>query len=171
MTLNVGNKVVYPSQGPCLIGAVVKKTVGGTPISFYKLALLDEKGGDLFVPVDKVTSVGLRQLLEKSDIPKLLGHLKNAAVADTNWKQRMIDNAKLLASGSAFDLAQVIESLTDLNKTKVLTPRDRQTLDRARKILICEISEVTGETKTAAEEQLEKALELRKDAVSNRKKG
>jgi len=94
MTLNVGNKVVYPSQGPCLIGAVVKKTVGGSPISFYKLALLDEKGGDLFVPVHKATAKDLRQLVEKSDIPKFLVHLKNAAVAATNWKQRMIDNTK-----------------------------------------------------------------------------
>jgi RNA polymerase-interacting CarD/CdnL/TRCF family regulator len=168
MTFNIGNKVVYPSQGPCLIGAVVKKTVGGTPISFYKLALLDGNGGDLFVPVDKVTSVGLRQLLEKSQVPKLLGHLKNAAVAATNWKQRMIENTKLLASGSAFDLAQVIESLTDLNETKTLSPRDRQTLDRARKILICEIAEVTGETKIAIEERLDKALELRKDAIAGR---
>jgi len=72
-----------------------------------------------------------------------------------------------LASGSAFDLAQVIESLTDLNETKTLTPRDRQTLDRARRILICEISEVTGETKTAVEGELDKALELRKDPASS----
>jgi len=169
MMLNVGNRVVYPSQGPCLVGAVVNKVICGKSTSFYQLAMLNEKGGELLVPVDKVTSLGLRQLLGKSDIPKLFGHLKNAAVAATNWKQRVIDNAKLLASGSAYDLAQVIESLTDLNKTKALTPRDRQTLDRARRILICEISEVTGETKTAAEEQLEKALKLRKDTANSRK--
>ncbi|HTN71927.1 MAG TPA: CarD family transcriptional regulator [Methylomirabilota bacterium] len=158
--LIVGNKVVYPSQGPCLIGGVVKKTVGGTPMSFYRLAVLDDSGGDLFVPIDKVSALGIRQLLKKSEIPKLLGHLKGAAAAATNWKQRTMDNIKLLASGSAFDLAEVIESLTALNETKALSPRDRQTLDRARRILICEISEVMGETKTAAEEQLDKALEL-----------
>src|SRR4029077_4918458 len=162
MTLNVGNKVVYPSQGPCLIGAVVKKVVGGRPTSFYQLALLDDSGGELFIPLDKVSALGIRQLVEKNEIPKLLAYLKKASSTETNWKQRALDNMKLLTSGSAFDLAKVVESLTALNATKALSPRDRQTLDRARKILICEISEVMGETKRAAEEQVDKALELGK---------
>ena len=38
MLLSVGNKIVYPHQGPCLIGAVVQKVVGGRPTSFYQLA-------------------------------------------------------------------------------------------------------------------------------------
>jgi hypothetical protein len=35
-------------------------------------------------------------------------------------------------------------------------------LDRARRILICEISEVMGETKSAAEQQVDQALNMRK---------
>ena len=159
MTLNVGNKVVYPSQGPCVIGGVVKKIVGGTPVSFYQLAVLDDKGGELFVPIDKVSALGIRQLLEKSEIPNLLGQLRKATAAATNWKQRAMDNVKLLASGSAFDLARVVESLTAANATKALSPRERETLDRARRILICEISEVMGETKSAAAKQLDQALQ------------
>jgi CarD family transcriptional regulator len=162
--LTVGNKVIYPSQGPCLIGPVVKKVIDGRATSFYPLAPLDGSGGELFVPVDKAPALGIRQLLEKSEIPKLLGHLKKTAGAAKNWKQRIIDNLKLLSSGSAFDLAEVVESLTELNQTKALSPRDRQTLDRARKLLICEISEVMRETKSAAEEQVDKALEGRKGA-------
>jgi RNA polymerase-interacting CarD/CdnL/TRCF family regulator len=163
MIMNVGNKVVYPSQGPCLISAVVKKVVDGRPMSFYHLALLDDSRGGLFVPIGKVQTLGIRQLLEKSEIPKLLSRLNKAAAPAKNWKQRAIVNSKLLTSGSAFDLAEVVESLTELNETKALTPRDRQTLDRARKILICEISEVMGETKSAAEEQINRALNSRKD--------
>jgi CarD family transcriptional regulator, regulator of rRNA transcription len=159
MTLNVGNKVVYPSQGPCVIGGVVKKIVGGTPMSFYQLAVLDDNGGELFVPIDKVSALGIRQLLEKSEIPNLLGQLRKATAAATNWKQRAMDNVKLLASGSAFDLARVVESLTAANATKALSPRERETLDRARRILICEISEVMGETKSAAAKQLDQALQ------------
>jgi CarD family transcriptional regulator len=170
--LNVGNKVVYPYQGPCLIGAVVKKIVGGRPTSFYHLALLDDSGGKLFVPVDKIDSLGIRRLMARSEIPKLLGRLKQPAATATNWKQRAIDNLKLLTSGSAWDLAEVVESLTELNETKVLSPRDRETLDRARRILICEISEVTGQTKSAAEEQIDQALNVRKKhEVTERKRG
>ncbi len=126
MTLSVGTKVVYPNQGPCLIGAVVEKVIGGMPKNFYRLAVLDD-GGE-------------------------------------NWKQRVIDNTKLLASGSAFDLANIVESLTQLGAAKPLSLRDRQMLERARKILVCEISEVTGKTKSAVAEQIDHALQRREGA-------
>jgi RNA polymerase-interacting CarD/CdnL/TRCF family regulator len=160
--LKFGHKVVYPYQGPCLIGEVVKKVISGRPASFYHLALLDGSGGELFIPVDKISGLGIRQLMARSEIPKLLSFLRKPAATSANWKQRAIDNFKLLTSGSAFDLAEVVESLTELNEARVLSPRDRQTLDRARRILICEISEVTGATKGAAEEQVDDALSVRK---------
>jgi CarD family transcriptional regulator len=163
MHLTVGNKVIYPGQGPCVIGPVVKKVVEGKPVSFYPLAPLDGSDGELFVPVDKVQAIGVRLLLERSEIPKLLGHLKKAAGTAGNWKQRTMDNTKLFASGSAFDLAEIVESLTVLSKTKPLLPRDSLMLGRARKLLVCEISEVMGETKSAAEKQIDIALNSRKD--------
>lgn len=170
--LKLGNKVVYPYQGPCLIGSVVNKVIAGRPTSFYQLALLDGSGGELFIPVDKISGLGIRQLMARSEIPKLLGLLRKPAATPTNWKQRAIDNFKLLTSGSAFDLAEVVESLTELNEARVLSPRDRETLDRARRILICEISEVTGETRTVAEEQVDQALNVQKKPDATvRKKG
>jgi RNA polymerase-interacting CarD/CdnL/TRCF family regulator len=63
--------VIYPSQGPCLIGSVVQKMIAGSPVSFYQLALLDDSGGELFVPVDKAQASGLtswgRQRLEAAE--------------------------------------------------------------------------------------------------------
>jgi CarD family transcriptional regulator len=160
--LTVGEKVVYPSQGPCLIGPIVKKVVDGRPVSFYPLAILDNSGGELLVPVDKVQALGVRHLLEKSEIPKLLGHLKKAAGRTKSWKQRAFDNLQRFASGSAFDLAEIVESLTALGENKTLLPRDRLMLERARKLLVCEISEVTGEAKCTAEEKIDRALNNRK---------
>jgi RNA polymerase-interacting CarD/CdnL/TRCF family regulator len=160
--LSVGNKVIYPSQGPCLIGPVVRKVVDGRPISFYQLALLDDSGGELLVPVDKAQAIGIRLLLKRSDIPKLLSLLKKPAGAAKDWKQRANDNFKLLSSGSAFDLAEVVKSLTKLSETKLLSFRESQMLEKARRLLICEIAEVMGETKSAAEEQVDKALKARK---------
>ena len=75
MILNVGKKVVYPNQGPCRVGPVVKKDFGGRPIDFYPLAVMDDSGNMLFVPVDKIKALGIRQLMEKSEIPRLLRRL------------------------------------------------------------------------------------------------
>jgi CarD family transcriptional regulator len=169
MTLSIGEKVSLPSHGPCVIGAVVNKLVGGTSTAFYRLAPLDDNGGELFIPVDKITGLGIRQLLQKSEIPKLLGRLSQPGgkvvpppSTARNWKQRALDNGKLLSSGAASDLVQIVESLSDLNETKTLAPHERQTLERAKKLLVCEITEVLGEPRNAVEEQLEKALQARK---------
>ena len=162
MTLIVGNKVIYPSHGPCLIGPVVEKVVADRPVKFYHLAILEEGGGELYVPVDKAQTIGLRLLLKKSDIPKLLSQLRQPTGVTKDWKQRASDNLRLLASGSAFDLVEVVESLTVLSETKALSFREKQMLERARKLLVCEIAEVMEETKSAAEEQLDEALKARK---------
>src|SRR5262245_27370 len=156
--LTSGNKVIYPSQGPCLIGPVIEKVIDGRPVSFYHLALLDDSGGELFVPVDKAQTIGIRPLLNRSDIPKLLGLLTKPAGAAMDCKQRANDNFNLLTSGSAFDLAEIVKSLTSLSEKKALSIRENQMLEKARKLLICEISEVMGVTKSAAEEQINKAL-------------
>ena len=162
MNMTVGNKVNYPHQGPCRIDEVVDRVVNGRSMSFYHLAVLDDRGGTLLVPTDKVDTLGIRRLLERSEIPKLFGHPKKAAAPATNWKQRAIEHSKLLTSGSPFDLAAVVESLTELNDTKALSPREQETLYRARKLLICEISEVMGETRSAAEAYIDQALKARR---------
>lgn len=155
---------MYPSQGPCLIGSVVEKEVAGIAMNFYRLALLDDRGGELFVPVEKVKDIGLRPLLKRSDIPKLLEQLMKSTGTAKGWKQRAQDNLKLLTSGSAFDLAEIVESLTALNETKPLSFRENWMLDRAKRLLVCEISVVLGKTKLAVEEQVNQALNTRKTA-------
>jgi RNA polymerase-interacting CarD/CdnL/TRCF family regulator len=156
--LAVGNKVIYPCHGPCLISSIVKTVVDDTPMTFYQLVVLDNGGGKLLVPVDKVKTVGIRPLVKKAEIAKLLDQLKKPSTASADRKQRVRDNLKLLLSGSAFDLAEIVESLTELIETKALSLAERGTLDRAKRLLVCEISEVTGATKQEAEEQVDQAL-------------
>lgn len=163
MILTVGNKVIYPCQGPCLIGAVVKRTVDGGPMMFYQLIILNNGGGKMFVPVDNAQAVGIRPLLGKTEIPKLLTRLTQSTQTSDDHKQRTRDNLKLLASGSAFDLAEIVESLTELSETKTLSVGDHRTLDRAKALLISEISEVIEETKEEAEQQVDMALKARKE--------
>jgi CarD family transcriptional regulator len=165
MTFTVGDRVVYPGRGPCLVGAVVQKVVCGTSASFYRLALLDGSKAELFVPVDSFHDLHLRALLNQSEIPELLGHLKtrdggtNDLTTAKSWRQRELDNLKLFKSGSLFDLADRVESLTQLSRTKNLSADERETLYRAKKLLVCEISEVMNESKRAAEARIDSVLE------------
>ena len=165
MAFTIGDKVVYPGRGPCLIGGIIQKVVCGTSASFYQLALLDGSKGELFVPVENVHDLHMRPLLDRSDIPELLGHLKTRAgvtkdpKTGKNWRQRELDRLKLFSSGSIFDLADKVESLTQLSGSKSLAADERETLYRARKLLVCEISEVMDESKRAVEARIDSVLE------------
>ena len=158
ITLEAGSKVIYPGQGPCQISRILKRVVDGRLLTFYHLIVLDESRCELLIPVEKAREIGVRLLIEKSEIPKLLAHLKVGARSVDNWKQRTHDNAKLFTSGSPFDLAEIVGSLTELSDLRTLTLGDSGTLRKARRLLISEISEVTGVTSMMAEEQLDQAL-------------
>jgi RNA polymerase-interacting CarD/CdnL/TRCF family regulator len=169
--LTTGNKVIYPSQGPCLIGAIVQKVVDNRVMSFRELLVLCS-GGKLFIPIENIATVGVRPLLKKTEIPKLLDRLKQPPTSDDDWKERARENSKLLASGSALALADVVGSLTVLSERRSLTAGDHRTLERARTLLICEIAEVTGETRTAVEQQIDDTLKARKgETVPQIKRG
>lgn len=160
--LAVGNKVNYPCHGPCLISSITERTVGDRPMTFYQLLVLNDGGLKLFIPVDKLRTVGLRPLLSKTDIPKLLDQLKQPSKPVVDRKQRVRDNLKLLSSGSAFDLAEIVQSLNGLLETSALSFGERGTLDRAKRLLVCEISEVMEETKEEAEAQVDLVLSSKK---------
>ena len=158
MILNVGKRVVYPCQGPCLISSIENKIINDSAVMFYHLLVLGEGGGMLFIPVDKIKSVGIRPLLKKADVTKLLDRLKKPSQPAEDYRQRARDNSRLFATGSAFDLAEIVESLTELSETKSLSLGERRALERAKKLLVCEISEVLEMTKEEAEQQIDNAL-------------
>jgi CarD family transcriptional regulator len=164
MTLTIGAKLYYPGRGPCLVDAIVEKVVCGTSARFYRLAVLDDSSAELFVPVANSSDLKFRALLGRSEIPKLLDHLKTGAgvpkdlAISKNWRQRELEKLKLFRSGSIFDLADVVETLTQLGNSKTLSMEERETLHRARKLVICEISEVMNESKSAAEARMDSVL-------------
>ena len=164
--LQVGSTAVYPGQGPCRIGRAVKKIADGRVMMFYHLTVLDGRGGELFVPVEKAGAIGVRLLMKQSDIPQLLAHLRKGTKPAENWKQRASDNLKLFNSGSPFDLAEVVASLTELRDNRHLTLGESGTLDRAKRLLVCEISEVMGETKAMVEENIDNALMRTRDQLA-----
>ena len=165
MSLKVGSKVVYPSQGLCLIGSIVQKEIGGNAINFYQLALLDERGGELFVPVEKARAGGLRQLLSKAEVRRLLALFNQPANPVKEWRQRASENAKRLASGSAFELAEIVKSLTELSARKELSFPESRLLDKARRLLISELAEVLKEPHSVTEARLNQALDPHKPTV------
>jgi RNA polymerase-interacting CarD/CdnL/TRCF family regulator len=161
LTIDVGDKIYYCGRGPCLVGAVVRKDVCGTPAQFHSLSLLDGSGGQFLVPLGSIPSLPLRPLLHRQKMPELLSHLKECGETPKefgNWKQRDLARTKLFSSGTVFDLADAVESLTQSSRTRNLAQDERQTLQRAKRLLICEIAEVMNESENAAESRINTVL-------------
>ena len=164
MTLNIGDKVYYRGRGPCLVGAIVHKVVCGASADFCSFTLLDDSGAELLVPLGNSSNLQFRGLIPRDEIPKLLSHLKTRSglPKDTgkpkNWRQREFAKSKVFSSGSVFDLADLVESLTQSAHVRTLAMDERETLHRARKLLICEIAEVMNESKSTAESRIDSAL-------------
>jgi CarD family transcriptional regulator len=64
-----------------------------------------------------------------------------------------------MRSGSIYDVADVLKSLTFLAKSKSLSFREKRMLDRAKFLIISEVSEVMRETAAAIEGRVDLALE------------
>jgi len=164
MLLNFGSKIVYPSLGPCLVLAIVKRVIDDVPLEFYQLRILSG-GGEIFVPIDGFRLVGVRPLLEKTEIPRVLERLKEPAKV-VDYRQRHLNILLAFDSGSAFDLAEIVESLTELRDTKTLSTTERNWLNRAKSQLVCEIAEVIDATREAVEIQIEQALTARPRVIA-----
>jgi CarD family transcriptional regulator len=70
-----------------------------------------------------------------------------------------MDNSDKMRSGSIYDVADVLKSLTFLAKSKSLSFREKRMLDRAKFLIISEVSEVMRETALEIEGRVERALE------------
>ena len=159
MDFKVGDKVVYPNHGVGVIEEVAKRTIGDVSSSFFCLRILSTDS-TVMVPVGNTTVVGLRKVLTKRQVTKVLKTLKEGEVATyDDWKGRFQANSDKMRTGDIHAVAEVLNSLTILNEIKTLSKRERKMLDRARFLLISELSEASGKTPEAMEKQIDTSLE------------
>jgi CarD family transcriptional regulator len=114
----------------------------------------------VLVPVDNVDGVGLRRAIGDEEIERLFGLLGDGKIDNhQNWKGRFKDNSDRMRTGSIYDVVEVLKSLTFLAKSKNLSFREKRMLDRAKFLVISEISEVAREKTEAIEQKVDVALE------------
>ena len=158
MAFDIGDKVIYPNHGLGIIERIETKTIMGTTCGFYQLRMANET--TVFVPVDNVDGVGLRRAVSDEEVERLFNLLGDGKIdSHQNWKGRFKDNSDRMRTGSIYDVVEVLKSLTFLSKSKSLSFREKRMLDRAKFLVVSEITEVLGEKTPAVEEKVDKALE------------
>ena len=159
VSFSVGDKVIYPNHGLGVVEKVEEKTILGTTCGFFHLRILSNDT-TVLVPVANVDNVGLRRAIDDEEVERLFGKLGDGKIDNhANWKGRFKDNSDKMRSGSIADMADVLKSLTFLAKSKSLSFREKRMLDRAKSLIVSEVSEVMRVTPSEIEERVEKALE------------
>ena len=159
MTFQVGDKVIYPNHGLGVVQGIETKTILGTTCGFYHLRMVANET-TVLVPVDNVDGVGLRRAISDEEIERLFSLLGDGKIDNhQNWKGRFKDNSDRMRTGSIYDVVEVLKSLTFLARSKNLSFREKRMLDRAKFLVVSEISEVSHEITAAIEEKVDRALE------------
>jgi CarD family transcriptional regulator len=95
----------------------------------------------VMVPVDKAEEVGLRPIIGKKEVPKILNLLKeDYEEQEEDWKIRYQNNLAKVKSGSITEVAEVCRNLYKRAKDKELSIMERKLYESAYSLIINEIA-------------------------------
>jgi CarD family transcriptional regulator len=159
ITFNVGEKVVYPNHGVGTIENIASRSFGSQFEPFYLLRLANCGGMTVMVPFSHVDDVGLRRVTRNGEISRVLTFLSSGRCrCSGDWKNRFRENSEKMRVGSLLDIAEVLKTLLILQLEKPLSFREKKMLDRARQMLLAELSISRGISPQEAIELLRKSL-------------
>lgn len=159
MTFQIGDKVVYPNQGVGTIENISIRSFGSASERFYLLRL-GCNAMTVMVPFSNAANIGLRRVTKDREISRILSYLANGwSPVSSDWKLRFKDNTLRMQSGDLFQAAEVLKGLLQIHIEKPLSFREKKMLERARHMLVAEISISRGIGEILAAAVLQRALE------------
>ncbi len=137
----IGDLAVYPAHGVGIIERIESQEISGCCQDFYVMRIL-ENDMIIMIPTQNVDSVGLREIIGLSEVPKLYSILKRRDISVDNqtWNRRYREYMDKIKTGSVYEVAEVYRDLLMLKVEKELSFGERKMLDTARNLLVKEIS-------------------------------
>jgi len=142
VSFKIGDTIIYPNQGLGVVEDIQKEKYYGEEFVIYHVRILTNDTLVL-VPFSNAEEIGIRKPIPQKSVEKIYKFMGNGAVEITmNWKGRYKEHVNLMKSGSILDLALVLKSLFYLNLIKPLSFREKKMMEKAKELLVTEISEV-----------------------------
>lgn len=151
----IGDKIVYPMHGAGVIVEKTLKTILGVEKEYYILSI---PVGEIkiSVPIDKINDMGIRTIVDESEIDGILNILKlKDAEINSNWNARYRENLEKLRLGELEGIAEVFRDLYTLDLDRGLSMAEKKLLHSSKKMLISELSVVEGKKVAEVEKNLE----------------
>jgi CarD family transcriptional regulator len=154
MSFNIGDHVVYPHHGAAVIERKETREAFGEQTEYLVLRMAH---GDLMlsVPADKVEEVGMRRPISVEDVEDLFQLLSKKDVREPgNWSRRFKNHQEKLKTGDVYQVAEVVRNLALREAAKGLSAGEKAMLERARSILVSELSVALDVSEEEALERL-----------------
>ncbi|HMB20162.1 MAG TPA: CarD family transcriptional regulator [Spirochaetota bacterium] len=136
----VGDKIVYPMHGVGIIESIERKVVLGKRTEYYIVTIINS-GMKVMLPTEKADEIGIRRIISKKEVSKVLNLLKKLDVeTEDDWKLRYQGNIDKVKSGSIFEVAEVARDLYRRGREKELSIMERKLYENAYQLVIHEIA-------------------------------
>ncbi len=152
----VGDSAIYPTYGVTVVKRIDERDVGGKKKKFYVLQVVENQM-TIMVPTDNADSVGLREIITDKEVTNVYKILKmrDVKIDQTTWNRRFREYSEKIKTGSVYEIAEVLRNLFLLRHSKDLSFGERQMLDKAKKLLVREISLAKKSKEEVIEEEIQ----------------
>lgn len=167
-SFKVGDKIFYPNQGLGVIEDIQDENYYGENFNIYHVRIL-YNNTLVLVPSSNAGEIGIRKPISEKTIDKIFKFMRNGGVDVTmNWKGRYKEHQSLMKSGSIIDMAFVLKCLYYLNLIKPLSFREKKMMEKAKHLIVSEMSEVTSIPCSEIEEKVLENLSLCFEDIQSR---
>ena len=142
---NIGDKIVYPSQGIGVIDIIEEKEFNGEKQKYYTIQL-SNNAMKLTLPYSRIEPSNMRLISDSKTLDNCLKQINQFVVetgelSKVNFKERKAVNELKIKAGALDDYLEVICNLTQLKLEHNLNSSEKQMLTSIKKIVIEEISQ------------------------------
>ncbi len=136
----VGDYLVYPMHGVGEVTAISKQVILGKRRECYIVDITSNKMR-VMIPLDKEREIGIRSIIGKREVRKVLELLKKDEVdTEEDWKIRYQNNMNKIKSGNIYSVAEVCRNLYKRACNKELSLMERRLYEAAYSLISVELA-------------------------------
>ncbi len=164
-----GAPVIYAMHGKCAVVGVETRQAGGETVEFYKLEVQKSalsrstrQEPAIWVPVANARERGLRAPMQTDDVDavfKVINSREYYFNANDPWAAVQPKLESTIRTEGGIGLAKVLSYLCVLKKKQIVPSQEVTRLyETVSKLLLRELSEITGETNRVLEDRIAKGM-------------
>lgn len=142
----VSQPVVHPAHGVGIVKEIRPQMVLGKEMEYYIIEFPFNDLDRIMVPVTSADTLGLRQVVGKSEIKQMLGIIEDRdgkyldLYEDESFHKRHKEYLDRVQSGDILEVAKVYKTLFERSREKDLGLKEKFLMERAEKMLLGELS-------------------------------